>query len=75
MSRYPNIKELSRKDSLQLMAELASKFNPTIHKFVPPTFLFPQDAAAFKQYAKTDPSMIFIAKPVSGAQGDDIQLF
>ena len=75
INRYPNIKDLGRKDTFQNMIYLGCAIDPEAFDFVPPTFVFPQDASSFKNYAAKHKNATFIAKPESGAQGDNIQLF
>jgi len=43
INRYPNIKEMSRKDTFEAMMSLASDIDPEIFDFVPPSFILPRD--------------------------------
>ena len=54
---------------------IASDIDPKTFDFVPPSFIFPRDAAKFETYSKKNKGAVFIAKPESGCQGDGIVLF
>ena len=75
--RYPNVKELARKDLFGKMMQFAELLYPESFDIVPPTFSFPSksELARFDAYAKKYKKATFIAKPQVGSQGDSIQLF
>ena len=50
INRYPNVKPLARKDTFQEMMAIANDINPSFFNFVPRTFVFPRDEAAFLSY-------------------------
>jgi len=75
INRYPNIKELGRKDVFERMMSVGSDISPETFDFVPPSFIFPRDQAKFEAYQKKHKNAVFIAKPDSGCQGDGIVLF
>ena len=75
ISRYPNIRDLGRKDVLKSMMSVVSDINAAACDFIPPSFNFPEDKDKFIQYDKTHKNATYIAKPQAGCQGDNIYLF
>ena len=53
----------------------ATEINPEGYDFVPPSFTLPKDAQKFLAYQKANKGVTYIAKPLAGAQGDNICLF
>lgn len=47
INRYPNVKLVSRKDTLQRMMDMAADFNSEAFDFIPLTFVLPQDMKKF----------------------------
>jgi len=58
-----------------MMAIAADQDEQGDFDFVPRTFLYPRDDKKFLAYKKKNDKAIFIAKPPSGLQGDNIALF
>ena len=47
VNRYPNIKDLCRKDQFKTMMDLACQVDPDAFDFVPPSFTLPADKDRF----------------------------
>jgi hypothetical protein len=50
VNRYPNVRELGRKDIFQNMMTIAREMAPSSFDFVPPSFIFPADKDRFEAY-------------------------
>jgi hypothetical protein len=63
INRYPNAKELCRKDIFEDMMRIVCNINPEVFEFVPPSFVFPHERPQWEEYKKAHPKLTFIAKP------------
>ena len=50
INRYPNVKELCRKDTFSEMMQIMCDINPDVFEFVPPSFVFPQERPLWEEY-------------------------
>ena len=75
VNRYPNVKELCRKDTFKTMMDVMHGLNPNDFEFMPLSFTFPQEINKWKEYAKANPKATFITKPIKGCEGKGICLF
>ena len=72
---YPFVKTVAHKDSLKSMMDLCRCFNKEAYEFVPFTFVLPRESEEFNDYSKKRKNALYIAKPSSGSQGDNMMLF
>ena len=50
LNRYPNIKDISRKDNFENMMSIAANIDEKAYDFVPRTFVLPNDEKKFLEY-------------------------
>ena len=75
VNRFPGIQGLAHKDIYASIMQIGAKLNEEVYDFVPPQFYFPKGREEFKEYQKSHPKAIFIAKPSASAEGNGILLF
>ena len=57
------------------MMSIAANIDPQAYDFVPRTFVLPNDEKRFLEYKENNKNAVFIAKPSSGSEGNNIKLF
>ena len=57
------------------MMLIAANIDPQAYDFVPRTFVLPNDEKKLLEYQEINKSAVFIAKPSSGSEGNNIKLF
>lgn len=76
INRYPQGCPLGAKDIQKRFMAVSEHYNPEAYDFIPRSFVLPWDFPQFQNYTKiAGKNARYIAKPVHGAEGDDIILF